>query len=402
MKHIKLFENFSRDYLKQNNNSLTAFYSGKLSSFNLEAKVLDLLAEFESQVDSTFSDKWDLNRGRNYGRYNGDYFSLNVKVYKWPNPDNIKKKFGIEMDDERLSDIWYRWLSQEAEFFEEDLKEQYSWIDNISWGGNSGGWLHIYPDKGADSLLEAAEEEIQMYLDIKEFYDEVELEEVGKAINNPEWERLAELGLVEDAEEIRKIVEGLTGIINWLKTEINNLINIERDLVAIKERHKKFENRADEYFMDYLKDEIENGYLSESHKFYEIVQEGFPESSPGLCIKAMVDGSEVGRVMLISLDEGQKENFDIDLHNFLKDQATPFNNENSYYRHSLEVDENYRRMGIGRTLLIESQEYSAKTNKKYITSVISKDNLASHNLSTSLGGKVYRTNGIKDLLYKEI
>ena len=240
MKHIKLFENFSRDYLKQNNNSLTAFYSGKLSSFNLEAKVLDLLAEFESQVDSTFSDKWDLNRGRNYGRYNGDYFSLNVKVYKWPNPDNIKKKFGIKMDDERLSDIWYQWLSQEAEFFEEDLKEQYSWIDNISWGGNSGGWLHIYPENGADSLLEAAEEEIQMYLDIKEFYDEVELEEVGKAINNPEWERLAELGLVEDAEEIRKIVEGLTSIINWLKTEINNLINKKTFVIGFENAKSSF------------------------------------------------------------------------------------------------------------------------------------------------------------------
>jgi len=40
MKHIKLFENFSREYLKANNNSLVAFYTDKLVDFSLERRYL--------------------------------------------------------------------------------------------------------------------------------------------------------------------------------------------------------------------------------------------------------------------------------------------------------------------------------------------------------------------------
>ena len=64
MKHIKLFENFSREYLKTNNNSLVAFYTDKLGDFLLERDILKKLELFEAKVDSLFSDSWNLNRGR--------------------------------------------------------------------------------------------------------------------------------------------------------------------------------------------------------------------------------------------------------------------------------------------------------------------------------------------------
>ena len=46
MKHIKLFENFSREYLKTNNNSLVAFYTDKLGDFLLERDILKKLELF--------------------------------------------------------------------------------------------------------------------------------------------------------------------------------------------------------------------------------------------------------------------------------------------------------------------------------------------------------------------
>jgi hypothetical protein len=48
MKHIKLFENFSREYLKTNNNSLAAFYADKLGDFWLEKELLEKLKNSEN------------------------------------------------------------------------------------------------------------------------------------------------------------------------------------------------------------------------------------------------------------------------------------------------------------------------------------------------------------------
>ena len=262
MKYIKLFENFSWDYLKNNNKSLGDFYADKLETFDLEQTILEKLDAFETRVEEVFSDRWNLNRGRSYSNYSGDYFAINVKVHVWPSTDEVESKFGIEIDDEHLTDIWYRWLQDQAEMFEEDIKESYNWVDKISWGGNSGGWVHIYPEMGADRLLEYAEESIQFYLDVKDEFDEDELEEIAKAINSPEWQRLSELGLVEDEESVKRITDNLKGVINILTTETGNLDQIEEDLKAIQRQHRDFEQNAKKYFMDFLADEIENGSIS--------------------------------------------------------------------------------------------------------------------------------------------
>ena len=262
MKHLKLFENFSREYLKTNNNSLVAFYTDKLGDFLLERDILKKLELFEAKVDSLFSDSWNLNRGSRYGRHNGDYFALNVKVHVWPSTDEVESKFGIEMDDEMLSNIWYRWLQDQAEMFEEDIRESYNWVEEVSWGGNSGGWLHISPELGADRLLEYAEETVTDYLETKEYYDEETIAEVATAINSPKWQRLAELGLVEDEDAVKEITDKLTEILKWFDTESAKLDQIEEDLKAIQRQHKEFERNTERYFMEFLADEIENGSIS--------------------------------------------------------------------------------------------------------------------------------------------
>lgn len=262
MKHLKLFENFSREYLKTNNNSLVAFYTDKLGDFLLERDILKKLELFEAKVDSLFSDSWNLNRGSRYGRHNGDYFALNVKVHVWPSTDEVESKFGIEMDDEMLSNIWYRWLQDQAEMFEEDIRESYNWVEEVSWGGNSGGWLHISPELGADRLLEYAEETVTDYLETKEYYDEETIAEVATAINSPKWQRLAELGLVEDEDAVKEITDKLTEILKWFDTESAKLDQIEEDLKAIQRQHKEFDRNAERYFMDFLAEEIADGHIS--------------------------------------------------------------------------------------------------------------------------------------------
>jgi hypothetical protein len=95
MKHIKLFENFSREYLKTNNNSLVSFYADKLGDFWLEKELLEKLEQFEARVDSLFSNDWNLNRGRNH--YNGDFFALNVKVYNYPDEMKFRQRLALNL-----------------------------------------------------------------------------------------------------------------------------------------------------------------------------------------------------------------------------------------------------------------------------------------------------------------
>ena len=260
MKHIKLFENFSREYLKTNNNSLVAFYTDKLGDFWLEKELLEELESFEARVDSLFSDGWNLNRGRN--QYNGDFFALNVKVYNSPDAEEVLAKVGIELDGERLSDVWYRWLEDQAEMFQEDIEQSYDWVGHVGWGGNSGGWLHLSPDNGADRLIEYAEETITDYLDTKEYYDEETIAEVATAINSPEWKRLAELGLVEDEDAVKDITNKLTEAVTWFNTEYAKLDQIEEDLKAIQRQHREFEQNAKKYFLDFLEEEIADGHIN--------------------------------------------------------------------------------------------------------------------------------------------
>jgi hypothetical protein len=101
-----------------------------------------------------------------------------------------------------------------------------------------------------------------MYLDNKEDFEEDELAEIANSINSPEWKRLAELGLVEDEDAVRTIVNGLNDVIKWLDDETKNLIQIEQDLNSIQRQHKEFEHNAEKYFMDFLEEEIADGHIS--------------------------------------------------------------------------------------------------------------------------------------------
>jgi uncharacterized coiled-coil protein SlyX len=146
--------------------------------------------------------------------------------------------------------------------FQEDIEQSYDWVNAVGWGGNSGGWVHIEPELGADRLLEYAEETVTDYLETKEYYDEETIAEVATAINSPEWNRLAELGLVEDEDAVKEITDKLAELIKWFDTESAKLDQIEDDLKSIQRQHKEFERNAERYFMEFLADEITDGHIS--------------------------------------------------------------------------------------------------------------------------------------------
>ena len=86
--------------------------------------------------------------------------------------------------------------------------------------------------------------------------------DVAKAINSPEWKRLAELGLVEDEDSVKDITDKLTEALKWFKTEYAKLDQIEEDLKSIQRQHREFEQNAKKYFLDFLEEEVADGHLN--------------------------------------------------------------------------------------------------------------------------------------------
>jgi ribosomal protein S18 acetylase RimI-like enzyme len=400
MKHIKLFENFSRDYVKANNNSLAAFYTEQLGDFWLEKDLLEKLELFEAKIDSIFSDSWNLNRGRN--QYNGDFFALNVKVYNSPDNEEVLAKVGIELDEERLSDIWYRWLQDQAEMFQEDIEQSYDWVGHVGWGGNSGGWLHLSPDNGADRLLEYAEETIQMYLDTKEWYEEDVIADVAKAINSAEWKRLAELGLVEDDDAVKEITDKLTEAIKWFKDETAKLDQIEEDLKDIQRQHREFEQNAKQYFLDFLEEEVADGHLFENQSQLVIKTEGDIQANPGIKISLVDNGEEVGTVSLLNLIDSNSNDFDPDLVEFLDKDSGPFTSDNTYYLHGMGITPAYRGKGLSKNLLQKCHEIAKAAGIANILLITNCDNVVAQNLYAGFGYRPCDSTGIKDLLVKSL
>lgn len=402
MKHIKLFENFSREYLKANNNSLVAAYADKLGDFWLEEELIKKLEQFESKVDTVFSDNWNLNRGRSYSNHSGDYFAISVKVYNYPNEDEVHSKLGIELDEEKLSDIWYRWLQDQAEMFQEDIDQSYDWVKLVSWGGNSGGWVHIHPDNGADQLLEYAEETIQDYLDTKEYYDEETISSVANAINSAEWKRLSELGLVEDEDEVKDIADKLNAAIKWFDDEYSKLNQIEEDLTSIQNQYREFDRNSKQYFLDYLAEEIADGHISESLITQLIKTEGTIDTVPGIKVLISKNESIVGSVSLLNLNDSNKNEFDSDLVDFLNDEPGPFTNNDTYYLHSMAVAESHRGQGLSKHLLTKCHEIANTNGIKHIILITNCDNTVAQNLYSQFGYAPCNSTGLKDLLVKNL
>jgi ribosomal protein S18 acetylase RimI-like enzyme len=140
--------------------------------------------------------------------------------------------------------------------------------------------------------------------------------------------------------------------------------------------------------------------MFENYSDIQIIFDGNLNEDTGLQIKIVNENQEViGSITMCSYNLGRE--IDSDLKNFNTSSKT-FNNDNSIYSHSLHIYPNFRRMGYANKLIEERNKLTKELGKKFITAIVSRDNLESQNLCRKNGYSLYETDGNFDLLYKEV
>lgn len=151
--------------------------------------------------------------------------------------------------------------------------------------------------------------------------------------------------------------------------------------------------------------------ISENELGYSITKEDGIDYNSGICIKIFSTKSNdlIGAINIAGFDLAKK--LDPDILRFFenKDEYCVencddnfFNNDNTIYSHSLEVEEPFRKMGFGTILKQEIEKVAKDLGYDYITSIVSCNNHASQNLNKKLNYSVSLNNGKKDFLYKKI
>ena len=243
--------------MQSQGNTLVKFYKDELADFKIEEELLEELGAFEETVDAVFDPRGPWSWNRNSREVRNGHFSINVKVYQWPDLEEIQKKLpGLaDLTEDQLMEGWYDYINENAEMWAADLQERYNWIEEVNFGGRSAGWLNIIPTAGPDQMFENIEHEIQSYLDEKEFIDS--LEEVKAKLNSGEWLRLRDLGLSEEDGEAKVIIDKIGEVRNWIKSEMNNVEGMDGDLQEIVRDHKRFTENVEEWFINELKERFE-------------------------------------------------------------------------------------------------------------------------------------------------
>lgn len=226
-------------------------YSEMFTDFGFEADIPDLIHAVEQKWTDLKNSYWWNRENRQWRK---DHFALDVKVHAWPDSEKVRLMLGEpDMTEEAIDDEWWVWFNDEREVFVEDLFSLYPWIDDINWGGKSGGWLLLAPPFDDESTRNDIEERCEEYNSEKELMKEdgtfkkaVELE------NDERHARLVRLGLTDESSEIIELKEMIEGFKNNLTGNIKQLSQWEADMEAIQARVSKFEKNAEEYFYTWL------------------------------------------------------------------------------------------------------------------------------------------------------
>ena len=135
---------------------------------------------------------------------------------------------------------------------------------------------------------------------------------------------------------------------------------------------------------------------------------GDVKSPSGLEIKLVNDG-ELGTVGLINFKDAWDIDYDIerfynDKNNYcqLNCEDDFFNENNSVYLHSLNVNRNHRGLGYGKEIMDKCSEVSKDMGYDYILLITSCDNHVAQNMYRGLGYQIHQTDGKKDFFYKKL
>ena len=223
-------------------------YKDRFDDFSFEENVVFLIKRIE--------EKWiDLKQKYNWNREGrnsiDDHFALNVKVYIFPDNEEIKKRLKVpELSDEEAARVWWKYLQDQAEVLADGI--DYDWIKDVSWGGRSGGWLLLHPAVGPDSVLEGICEECDSYLAEKEAIEEEVMAEIKDKYQDPDFSELVEVGALNDLPEISQLRERATALVNYLTETLGEAEAIETDISAILKQVDRFKKEGLSWFYEYL------------------------------------------------------------------------------------------------------------------------------------------------------
>lgn len=222
------------------------------NDFDFEKDILELVQKVE-QTWAHLEDVYDWNRERRQWRK--DHFALDVKVHAWPDSDKVREILGEpDMSEEAINDEWWVWFNDEREGFVNDLIEIYPWIQDIGWGGKSGGWLLLQPPHEAEDIRNDIESDCQVYrLTKEELKESDDWQDILNDINDETLNNMHDYGLSNESDEILNLKEQVDNIRTYLTKELADLTQWESDMNAIQARVSKFEDKAEEYFYDWLR-----------------------------------------------------------------------------------------------------------------------------------------------------
>lgn len=246
----KRLHTFSKFILERADRNVGSYYLNKFRQIN-DSEVISKLEDLSNILNYLEGTYW-------YNREGGKaHYALNMKIHAWPDLEDWAKARGEEdledVNDEMMYEDWARFMEETYEVHAEDYIESFSWIKDVGVGGKSGGWLLIYPEASHDNIEDDCSYQIEDYLNKIEDASDADL--LNKALNNPDFFELAELGLVEphDFEKVKEIMVARQDLIDWIAKEIVELKQIVTDLNEIETNIADFKNNASNLFLDWIR-----------------------------------------------------------------------------------------------------------------------------------------------------
>jgi len=258
---VKTFSQFITEARRWNEVQLTLSndYGRDYGDFYFEEGIPELMDDVE-RMWGELENEYSWNRESRHAREG--HFAIDAKIHTWPDLEAIRQAVGMDEDqlgDDELDSMWWSWIQDQREFFQEDIQELYSWIADTGWGGNSGGWLIVVPDTCGEDFTNEIEDELMTYHDTKTEAkdDEEEWAELIKIAQDPRFLRLVKLGLAQVPSELEQFKTDADAIREELEKERAKAEQIWNDLTEISERPKKFAQTAQKFFTEWAVEEIQ-------------------------------------------------------------------------------------------------------------------------------------------------
>ena len=142
---------------------------------------------------------------------------------------------------------------------------------------------------------------------------------------------------------------------------------------------------------------------------FTISTSGSVNIAPGIHISINDGEVKMGHSNLINFDDANVYDYDFprlleDVNKYCKSNCSEnfFNNDNSVYLHDLKVFEPYRGKGLSNRLMDECYNLGKDMGVDYITLITDCTNSVAQNLYRKHGYEVYKSDGVKDLFYKQL